>query len=83
MDSAAFVGDHTEFGCSIILLLFQSFEILSSFVCLLLDLCEEVQESFSVRLEHLLGAKQTRLPHFVVVRQSLDLGVLGLVQLLR
>ena len=60
----------------IITLLLKGLKLSRCLACLFLDVSEELEEVLSVFLEHLLGADETELAHFVEVGEALDLLVL-------
>ena len=62
--------------CLVITLLLKGLKLSRCLACLFLDVSEELEEVLSVFLEHLLGADETELAHFVEVGEALDLLVL-------
>ena len=60
----------------VVTLFLKGLELRRSLARFFLDVSEELEEVLSVFLEHLLGADETELAHFVEVGEALDLHVL-------
>jgi len=73
LQSRTLVVDCSQVHCFVVSLFFGLFELRSCFASLCLDLGEELQERLGVFLEHGCRTVETKVAHFVEVRQPFNL----------